>query len=180
MLPEVIHIFSPLRMYSSPDFARGGGHAAGVGAEAGLGEAEAAELFAAGESGEPGVFLLVGAEGVDGVHDERGLHADEAAEAGVAAFEFLHHQAVFDVGHAGASVALEVGAEEAELAHDGNQFAREALGAKAFLDDGDEVVFDEVARGATDEEFFFIEAGIEMEKVEALEFESHDCTCRSE
>ena len=48
--------------------ARGGGHAAGIRAEAGLGEAEAAELLAAGERGEPGVLLLVGAEGVDGVH----------------------------------------------------------------------------------------------------------------
>ena len=52
--------------------------------------------------------------------------------------------------------------------------------AEAFLDDGDEVVFDEVAGGAADEEFVFSEAGVEMEKVEALEFESHDCTCRSE
>ncbi len=49
-------------------FAGGGGHAAGIGPEAGLGEAEAAELFAFGEGGEPGVFLLVGAEGVDGIH----------------------------------------------------------------------------------------------------------------
>ena len=115
-----------------------------------------------------------------GYMHQRGLHADEAAKAGVAAFQFLHHEAIFDVGHAGAAVALEVGAEEAELAHGGNEFAREALGAKALLDDGDEVVFDEVARGAADEEFVFAEAGIEMEKVEALKFESHDCTCRSE
>ena len=99
-------------------FARGGGHAAGVGAEAGLGEAEAAELFAFGEGGEPVVFLLFGAEGVDGIHDKRGLHADEAAQAAVAALQFLRHEAVFDVGHAGAAVAFEIGAEEAELAHE--------------------------------------------------------------
>jgi hypothetical protein len=40
-------------------FAGAGGHAAGVGAEAGLGEAEAAELFAGGELGEPFLLLLV-------------------------------------------------------------------------------------------------------------------------
>ena len=48
--------------------AGGGGHAAGVRSEAGLGESEAAELFAAGQGGQPGVLLLVGAEGVDGIH----------------------------------------------------------------------------------------------------------------
>jgi hypothetical protein len=113
---------------------------------------------------EPGVLLLVGAEGVDGVHHQAGLHADKAAEAGVAAFQLLHHQAVLDVGHAGAAVALEVGAEEAQLAHDGDQFARKALGAEALLDDGDEVVFDKVARGFADEQFVLAEAGVEVEK----------------
>ena len=54
----------------------------------------------------------------------------------------------------------------------GNEFARKALVAEALLDDGDEVVFDEVAGGAADEEFVFTEAGVEMEKVEALKFES--------
>ena len=129
-------------------FAGGGGHAAGVGAEAGLGQPEAAQLFAAGQGREPGVFLLVGAEGVDGIHDQRGLHADKAAQAGVAALQLLHHQAVLDVGHAGAAVALEVGAEEAQLAHHRDQLARKALRAEALLNDGDEVVLDEVARGA--------------------------------
>ncbi len=155
-------------------FARGGGHAAGVRAEAGLGQPEAAELFAGGEGRKPGVLLLVGAEGVDGIHDQRGLDADEAAQAGVAAFEFLHHEAVFDVGHAGAAIAFEVGAEEAQFAHDGHQFARKALGAETLLDDGDEVVFDEVAGCAADEQLIFTEAGIEMEKIETLKFESHD------
>ena len=159
--------------------AGGGGHPAGIGSEAGLGEAEAAEFFAGGEGREPGVLLLLGAEGVDGVHDQRGLHADKAAQAGVAAFQLLHHQAVLDVGHAGAAVALEVGAEEAQFAHEGNKFARKAALAETLLDDGDEIVFDEVAGRAADEELVFREAGIEVKEVEALEFESHDCTCRS-
>ncbi len=66
-----------------------------------------------------------------------------------------------------------VGAEEAELAHHGDEFAREAAFAEAILDDGDEVVFDEVAGGAADEEFVFREAGVEMKEVEVLEFEGH-------
>ena len=136
-------------------------------------------LSPVGEGGEPGVFLLVGPEGVDGVHDECGLHADEAAESGVAAFQLLHHKAVLDIGHAGAAVALEVGAEEAKLAHDGYELAWKALGAETFLDDGNQVVFDEVARSAANKELVLAEAGIEMEEIDALEFESHDDTCRS-
>ena len=154
-------------------FAGGGGHAAGIGAEAGLGQAEAAQLLAAGERREPGVLLLVGAEGVDGIHHERGLHADEAAEAGVAAFQFLHHQAVFDVGHAGAAVALEVGAEEAELAHQGTSSRGKRSVRKHSSMMGIEVVFDEIARGAADEQLVFGEGGIEMKKVKALKFEAH-------
>ena len=111
-----------------------------------------------------------------GYMHERRLHADEAAKTGVAALEFLHHQAVFDVRHAGAAVALEVGAEEAELAHHRDEFARKALGAEALLDDRDQVVFDEIAGGAADQQFVFAEACIEMKKVNALKFESHDCT----
>ena len=53
------------------------------------------------------------AEGVDGVHDERGLDADEAADAGVAALELLVEEAGFDVVHAGAAVVGEGGAVEA-------------------------------------------------------------------
>ena len=48
--------------------AGGGGHASGVRSEAGFGEPEAAQFFAAGQRRQPGVLLLVGAEGVDGIH----------------------------------------------------------------------------------------------------------------
>jgi hypothetical protein len=113
------------------------------------------------------------AEGVDGVHNQRGLHADKAAKARVAAFQLLHYQAVFHVGHAGAAVALEIGAEEAQLAHHGNKFAGETALAEAVFDDGDEVVFNEIASGAADEELVLRKAGVEMEEVEVLEFEGH-------
>ena len=74
------------------------------------------------------------------------MHADKTAQAGVAALQLLHHQAVLDVGHSGAAVALEVGAEEAQLAHRRDQFARETAFAEAVFDDGDEVVFDKGSR----------------------------------
>src|ERR1019366_939022 len=173
------HLFAVEDVFVA-DFAGGGCHAAGVGAEAGFGQSEAAEFFAFGESGQPGVLLFIGTEGVNGIHDESGLHADKTAETRVAAFQFLHDEAVFDVGHAGAAVALEIGAEEAELAHYGYKFARKALGAKTPFDDGNEVVFNKIACRAADEKFVFTEAGVEIKEVEALKFETHDCTCRSE
>ncbi len=97
-------------------------------------------------SGSQYFFLLFGAEGEDGIHDQRRLHADEAAHAAVAALEFLHDEAVFDVGHAGAAVAVQVRAKEAEFAHRLDKLSGEAAVAVALLDDGNEVVFDELAR----------------------------------
>ena len=63
---------------------------------------------------------------------------------------------------------------EAQLTHDGDQLARKTLGAVALLDDGNEVVLDKVARGFADEQFVLAEAGVKVEKIEALEFEAHD------
>ena len=126
MEPEVIHIFSPLRMYSSPDLRARVVMPPGLEPKPGSVRPKQPNFSSAGERGEPGVLLLVGAEGVDGVHDKRRLHADKAAQAGVAAFELLHDEAVLDVGHAGAAVALEGGAEEAQFAHEGDELARES------------------------------------------------------
>ena len=154
-------------------FACAGSHASGVGAEVGFGEAEAAEFFAGGQFGKPAGFLLVGAKGVDGVHDECGLDADEAAEAGVAAFQFLGEQAVLDVVEAGTAVAFEGGAEEAEVAHGANEFAGEASVAVALLNDGDEFVFDEGPGVGADEEFVCREKGVKQNEVYALILECH-------
>ena len=85
-----------------------GQHAAGVRAEVGLGQAEAADRLAAGHRRQPALLLRLGAVGVDRVHAQRALHRDEAAQAGVAALELLHDQPVGDVAEAGAAVALEV------------------------------------------------------------------------
>ena len=90
-------------------------------------------------------FLLLAAEGVDGIHAQAGLHADERTHAAVAALEFLRHESVFDGGHAGAAVAGEGGSVEAELAHGLDELFGEASVAVALLDDGDEVLFDEEA-----------------------------------
>src|SRR5580700_11824048 len=117
--------------------AGAGSHAAGIGAETGLGESEAAELFALLHGWQPGLLLLFTAEGMDGIHDQRRLHADEAAHAGIATFEFLSYKSVLHVAHAGATIALQRRAEEAEISHGLDQFAREAPGAVALFNDRD-------------------------------------------
>ena len=51
IVPEVIHIFSPLIIYSSPDLRAAGRHSAGVGPKARLGQPKAAQLLPAASSG---------------------------------------------------------------------------------------------------------------------------------
>ena len=154
-------------------FFGAGAHAAGVGTEVGLGEAEAAEFFSCGHLRQPFIFLLVGTEGVDGIHAQRGLHADEAAHAGVAALGFLHDQAILDIVHAGATVALDGGAVKAKLAHGTDQFFGEAAFAIAFLNDGDEVILNKLAGGIADQALVFTQQRVEADKVDTFKFESH-------
>jgi hypothetical protein len=115
-------------------------------------------------------FLFVAAEGINRIHHQPRLHADEAAHAGVAALQFLRHQAVFDVAHAGAAVALERRAKKSQLGHGLDQFAGKAAGAVALLDDGNEVVFDELARGIAHQAFFVGEQGIVLNEIDAAKF----------
>jgi hypothetical protein len=108
---------------------------------------------------------------MDGIHHQRRLHADEAAHSGVAALEFLSYQSVLHIAHAGATVALQRRAEEAEVGHGLDQFAGEAAGAVALFDDGDEVVFDELAGGVADQAFFFREQRIKLDEIDTAKFD---------
>ena len=117
--------------------------------------------------------MLVGAEGVDGVHDECGLYADKAAQAGVSTLEFLGEQAVLYIVETGTAVAFECCPEEAEVTHRANEFAREAAVAVALLDDGDEVVFDEGSGVGANEKLIFREEGVKQDEVYALILECH-------
>src|SRR5581483_6054271 len=98
-----------LRAIEDPGIAvatRIGAHAAGVRAEVGLGEAEAADLLAGSELRNPVVALFLRAVRVDRIHDETRLHGGEGAETGIAALELLHDQAVRDVVRPGRSYSL--------------------------------------------------------------------------
>src|SRR6188768_3767007 len=111
----------------------------------GFGEAEAADRLATRHGRKPTLLLLLGAVGVDAVHGEPALHRRHRAEAAVAALELLHDQTVRDVVHAGASVAVQVRAEDAELAHARDELAWELLAAEAAFEERQALVLDERA-----------------------------------
>src|SRR4029077_84590 len=112
----------------------------------------------------------------DGIHHQRRLHADKAAHARVAAFQFLRHQSVFHIRHARAAVALQVRAEKSQLGHGLDQFARKTPGAVALFDDRDEIVFNELARRIADQTLVVGEQRVEADEVDSTEFDGwHEC-----
>src|SRR6185369_14521476 len=152
-----------------PHLLRGGAHAAGVGAEVRLGEAEAADRLAGREAGDPAVLLLLRAEGVDRVHDQRALHGDEAAQAGITALQLLHDEAVGDAAQAGKTVFGDAGTEKVEGAHGGHQLERGAAVAVAFFDDRLDLVIDERAHRVAHQPLLFAEERIQLQKIDAWE-----------
>ena len=92
-----------------------------------LGEAEAADHFARRHARQVALLLLLAAVGVDRVHAEARLHRDEAAQARVAALEFLADEPVAHGVHARAAVALERAAEQAEPGEFADQLLREGV-----------------------------------------------------
>src|SRR5690606_10647418 len=111
-------------------------HVGRVGAAVRLGQAEAADHLAGGHARQPLPPLLLRAVGVDRVHAQRGLHADEAAQAAVAALQLLADQAVADRVEAGAAVFLrQRGTEQAQRRDLRDQLLREAALVEALADD---------------------------------------------
>ena len=147
----------------------GGAHARGVRAEIRLGQPEAADRLAALQARQPLLLLLLGAVGVNGVHDQRALHGNEAADAGIGALQLLHDEPVLHIAHAGAAVAFQVGAQEAELRHLRDEFGREARVAVAVADQRQNPLFGKTPRGLPHHQLLFAEQGVDAEVVYASE-----------
>lgn len=109
--------------------------------------------------------LFLAAVGENRVHHQRALHADEAAQAAIAALEFLHDEAVVDVAHAGAAIAIEVGAEKAHLAHLGDEAGGKAALVVAVPDDRHHLLVDKLPGRLADELLLFAQKGIDMKIV---------------
>src|ERR1700757_5010001 len=100
-----------------------------------LGQSEAADHLSARHARQVTLLLLLGAEGEDRIHAERGLHRDEAADPRVTALELLADEAVGDGVEARAVVAADRGAEQPLAREPWNQLARKAMLLEAALDD---------------------------------------------
>ncbi len=146
-------------------------HAARIRSEVRFSQSEAAKLFAFLHRGQPCAFLLLGAEGVYRIHHQRRLHTDKRAHAGISAFQFLRDQSIFHVRHAGAAIAVQRGAEESQISHRLYQFAREAPGAVALLNDRYEIVFNEAARRVAHHALVIIQQRVEADEVHTTEFD---------
>ncbi len=105
--------------------------------------------------------MFVAAERENRKHHQGGLHADEAAEAGVPALELLHDQPVLDIAHPGASVAFQVSAEEAELTQLRNQFARETGVTEAVADQRQHAFIHKLPRRLPDHQLLFAELRVD-------------------
>ncbi len=142
----------PVRALAGALAAGSGAHVGGVGAEVRFGEGEAADQFAGGEAGQPALLLLLRAERVDGAHRQRALDGDEAAQARVGGLQFHAGDPVGDGGRAGAAVAVEVHAQDAEGAEFGGEFAGgEDAALEPVADVRADPVLGELPHGVADE-----------------------------
>jgi hypothetical protein len=120
--------------------------------------------------------MLVRPKGIDGIHNKRGLYADEAAYTGIATLKFLHQQPIFDVVHTGATVALKRSPVEAKFFYGTHKISREMAVAVALLNDGDKVVFHKGACVGADDKFVIGKKGVKLDEINALKLECHRCT----
>src|SRR5699024_5814915 len=104
--------------------ARGGGDGVRVRSGVGFGDAEGHDLRAVGDSGQPGLLLLLGAgAGDDGPADRRGDHHHQQARP-VRGALLLHQGELVDPGPAAAVFGGQVHAQEAEPAGLAPQFGQ--------------------------------------------------------
>ena len=149
---------------------RAGAHAAGVGAGIGLGQAEAADEGAAGESREIFLALLLRAVSVDRVHDERALDRHGRAVAAIDALHGAGDEAVADIAEAGAAIFRRNGrAKQAEFAHFGENGAVEILFEISVRDARLQLVLGVGLRGVADEPFLVGQLMVQIERIRPVE-----------
>ena len=104
------------------------------------------------------------------MHDERALHAEQRAVAGVDALELARDQAVGDVRETGAAIALgQGGAEEAELRHAAHDRTVEALVAEIVAHARHQLFVAEATGGLAHHALLVREKRIEAKRVGPIE-----------
>jgi hypothetical protein len=113
------------------------------------------------------LLLLVAPEGVDRIHDQGALHRGEGSDPAVAPLQLLHDEAVGDVIEPGAAILLrQVGAEQAQLGHAGNQLFGELPFYICVADDGNQVLVHPGSHGVADSSLLLGEEGVKVEEVD--------------
>src|SRR5208282_4805022 len=95
--PEVIHIFSPFSTYSFPTLRARVRMPPGFDPKSGSVNPKQPSFSPFCMAGSQVFFLVIRPEGINRIHHQRRLYADERAHAGIAAFQFLRDQAVFHI-----------------------------------------------------------------------------------
>src|SRR5210317_1005718 len=108
-----------------------------------FGEPKTTYLFACGHSGKPVFFLLLGAKGMNGIHNEGGLHRHETSETTVSSFQFLTGEAVLDVVGAGTPIAMEFHPEKAQFPHLGDYLHGKGGLFEVIIYEGHELIIHE-------------------------------------
>ena len=109
----------------------------------GLGQREGADLLEPRHGGQPALLLLLRPEHVDRLHRQPRLHAEERAEAAVAAVQLHVDQAARERAHARAAVPGDVLAEEPELGDPAHQRPRQLGRLPVLVDRGQHLLVDE-------------------------------------
>src|ERR1019366_2267689 len=104
---------------------------------------------------------------VDGVHDQRALHRNETAHAGIRALQLLHDQAVLGMAQAGAAVAFQVGAQKPQFRHLRHNLRRETPVAVAIANQWQYPFLGEPPRGLPHHQLLFTEERVDAEVVYA-------------
>ena len=166
-VPLVIQRLVPLRTQPLPSRRGRGAHAARVAPWSGSVRPKQPMILPLAISGSQRCFCSSVPKAWIGYMTSAPCTRGEAAQAGVAALELLHDQAVGDVVHARAAVALEVGAEDAQLGQLGHELHREGAGAEVLLDERQEAPLDELRHGAAGEPLLVGQQVVELEEVDA-------------
>ena len=147
-------------------FGRPRFHAAGVAAMIGFGQAETADLLAAGQPGQVLLTLFGAAISVNRIHDQGTLHAHRAAVAAVNPFDLARNQAIADIIQAGRAVFFGQGrAQHAQLAHFAEDGAVKGLVAMIAQRARHQLVLAVPARGIAHHALFIVQLIVQQKRV---------------
>ena len=144
--PLPIQRFAPSMTYSSPSRRTRVSSATESEPWSGSVRANAPVCSTRAMPGQPALALLLGAEQVDRSHRQAGLHAEERAEAAVAAVDLHVDEAPGERAHPRAAVALDAVADQAELAEAAEQRPRRLGALPVVVDHRKHLLVDEAPR----------------------------------